>query len=155
MMKSRIAVYAAALSFAATTGCFAANAHVGTWKTNEAKSKPAPGMGKTNTVMYAEKKDKIQVTVDGIDKDGKATHGVWTGPADGKAYKVKGNLAWDMMAYKTVDERTYDITAMKGGKVTWTGRSAVAKDGKTRTLNMNGTDADGKKFKAKIVYDKA
>ncbi|HEY4282467.1 MAG TPA: hypothetical protein VGM62_05330 [Chthoniobacterales bacterium] len=155
MMNNRIAVFAVALSFAAATVCFAANAHTGTWKTNEGKSKPAPGMGKTNTVMYSDKKDKMQVTVDGMDKDGKATHGVWTGMPDGKSYKVKGNLAWDAMAYKMVDDRTFDITAMKGGKVTWTARSTVAKDGKTRTLNMNGTGADGKKFKAKIVYDKA
>jgi len=153
-MKTRIAAVAAAVSFVGMSACFAAYAHVGTWKTNEAKSKQAPGMGKTSTVVYAEKKDKIQVTVDGTDKDGKATHGVWTGPADGKAYKVKGNLSWDMMSYKMVDDHTYDITAMKGGKVTWTGRSTVSKDGKSRTLNMSGTGADGKKFKAKNVYDK-
>jgi hypothetical protein len=112
-------------------------------------------MGKTNTVVYAEKKDKIQVTVDGVDKDGKPTHGVWMGMTDGKTYKVKGNLAWDAMAYKMVDDHTYDITAMKGGKMSWSGRSAVSKDGKTRTLNISGTGADGKKFKEKIVYDKA
>jgi hypothetical protein len=155
MMKTRIAVVAVALSFMGAAACFAANSHVGTWKANEAKSKPAPGMGKTNTVVYAEKKDKMQLTVDGVDKDGKPTHGVWSGMADGKAYKVKGNLAWDAMAYKVVNDRTYDITAMKGGKVTWTGRSTVAADGKSRTLSMSGTDAAGKKFKAKIVYDKA
>jgi hypothetical protein len=182
MMKSRIAVVAVALSFMGAAFCFgaakttepaaspaaaktakataptkmaAANAHVGTWKANEAKSKVAPGMGKTNTVVYAEKKDKIQVTVDGVDKDGKPTHGVWMGMTDGKTYKVKGNLAWDAMAYKMVDDHTYDITAMKGGKISWSGRSAVAKDGKSRTLNISGTGADGKKFKEKIVYDKA
>jgi hypothetical protein len=155
MMKCRIAVVAVALSFAAATVGFAANAHVGTWKVNEAKSKQMTGMGKTNTVVYAEKKDQIQVTVDGTDKDGKATHGVWTGKTDGKAYKVKGNLSWDAMAYKMVDDRTYDITAMKGGKMSWSGRSTVAKDGKSRTLNMTGTGPDGKKVKAKIVYDKA
>jgi hypothetical protein len=155
MMKTRIAAVAVALSFVGATACFAANAHLGTWKTNEAKSKFAPGMGKTNTVNYAEKKDRLEVTVDGTDKDGKPTHGVWTGKTDGKAYKVKGNLAWEMMAYKMVDDQTYDITAMKGGKVSWTARSTVAKDGKSRTLNMSGTDADGKKYKAKIVYDKA
>ena len=146
---------AVALSFVGATACLAANAHVGTWKVNEAKSKMAPGMGKTNTVMYAEKKDKMQVTVDGVDKDGKPTHGVWTGMPDGKAYKVKGNLAWDMMTYKMVDDRTYDMTGMKGGKVLWSGRSVVAKDGKSRTLNMSGTGADGKKFKAKTVYDRS
>ena len=154
MMKTRIAVVAVALSFLATAACFAANAHIGTWKVNEAKSKFASGMGKTNTVQYAEKKDQLQVTVDGVDKDGKPTHGVWTGKPDGKAYKVKGNLAWDAMAYKMVNDRTFDITAMKGGKVAWNGKSTVAADGKSRTLNMNGTDADGKKFKAKVVYDK-
>src|ERR1700693_4771022 len=154
MIKTRMAVFARALSFMATAACFAANAHVGTWKVNEAKSKVAPGMGKTNTVQYAEKKNQMQVTVDGVDKDGKPTHGVWMGKTDGKAYKVKGNLAWDAMAYKMVDDRTYDITAMKGGKMSWNGRTTVAADGKSRTLNMSGTGADGKKFKSKVVYDK-
>jgi len=155
MIETRIAVVAVTLSFASATLSFAANAHVGTWKTNEAKSKQAPGMGKTNTVMYAEKKDQLQVTVDGTDKDGKPTHGVWMGKTDGKAYKVKGNLSWDAMAYKMVDDRTYDITTMKGGKIAWSGRSTVAKDGKSRTLDISGVGADGKKFKAKLVYDKA
>ena len=155
MIETRIAVVAVTLSFASATLSFAANAHVGTWKTNEAKSKQAPGMGKTNTVMYAEKKDQLQVTVDGTDKDGKPVHGVWMGKTDGKVYKVKGNLTWDAMAYKMVDDHTYDITTMKGGKVSWSGRSVVSKDGKSRTLNISGTGADGKKFKAKLVYDRA
>src|ERR1700730_11572351 len=154
MMKNRITAVALALSFFGTAACFAANAHVGTWKVNQAKSKFAPGMGKTKTVVYAEKKDQMQVTVDGVDKDGKPTHGVWMGKTDGKTYKVKGNLAWDAMAYKMVNDHTYDITAMKDGKMSWNGRSTVAADGKSRTLNMSGTGADGKKFTAKIVYDK-
>jgi hypothetical protein len=154
MMKTRIAVVAVALSFMGAAACFAANPHIGTWKVNDAKSKFAPG-GKTNSVQYAEKKDQLQVTVEGVDQDGKPTHGVWMGKADGKAYKVKGNLSWDAMAYKMVDDRSYDISAMKGGKMSWSGRSTVAADGKSRTLNMSGTGADGKKFKAKIVYDKA
>ena len=155
MMKTRIAAVALALSFLGTAACFAVNAHVGTWKVNEAKSKFAPGMGKTNTVQYAEKKDQLQVTVDGVGEDGKKTHGVWMGKVDGKAYKVNGNLAWDMMAYKMVDDWTYDLKAMKDGKMSWSGKSTVAKDGKTRTLNMSGTGPDGKKFKATVVYDKA
>src|SRR3984893_13011430 len=44
---------------------------MGTWKLNEAKSKIPAGMGKNRTVVYAEQKDKIKVTVDGVDKDGK------------------------------------------------------------------------------------
>ena len=154
MIKTRIAAVALALSFMATAACFAANPHMGTWKLNEAKSKLAPGMGKNTTVVYAEQKDKIKVTVEGVDKDGKPTHGVWVGNADGKAYQMKGNLAWDAAAYKVVNDHTYGITTMKGEKVRTTGTSTVSANGKTRTVATEGTDADGKKFKSKAVFDK-
>ena len=145
---------ALAVSLMAAGACFAANPHLGTWKLNEAKSKLAPGMGKSTTVTYTEQKDKIKVTVEGVDKDGKPTHGVWVGHADGKTYNMKGNLAWDAAAYKVVNDHTYGITTMKGGKVFTNGESTVSVDGKTRTVTVNGTDADGKKFKSKAVYDK-
>jgi hypothetical protein len=183
MMKSRIAVLAVALSFMGAAFCFSAakttqpaaspaaaktaktmapkkeaakmNPHMGTWKLNEAKSKLAPGMGKNLTVVYTEMKDKMKVTVDGVDKDGKPTHAVWMGMADGKSYKTKGNLPWDAAAYKVVNDHTYEITTMKGGKLLTSGKSTVSADGKTRTVATEGTGADGKKFKSKGVYDKA
>jgi hypothetical protein len=36
----------------------------------------------------------------------------------------------------------------------WSGRIAVAADGKSRTVTISGTDANGKKFSGKAVYDK-
>jgi hypothetical protein len=184
MMKSRIAVVAVALSFMGAAFCFGApktaeptaspaaaktaktmapkkeaakmaNPHLGTWKLNEAKSKLAAGMGKNLTVAYTEMKDKMKVEVTGVDKDGKATHGVWVGMADGKSYQMKGNLPWDAAAYKVVNDHTYEITTMKGGKVLAHGKSTISADGKTRTIATEGTGADGKKFKSKGVYDKA
>jgi lipopolysaccharide export LptBFGC system permease protein LptF len=154
MMKTRIAVMALALSFMAAGACFAANPHLGTWKLNEAKSKLAPGMGKSTMVTYAEQKDKIKVTVDGVDKDGKPTHGVWVGKFDGKAYPAKGNMSWNSAAYKEINDRTNEITTMKDGKTVWSGKIAVAADGKSRTVTINGTDEQGKKFKSTAVYDK-
>jgi hypothetical protein len=154
MIKTRIAVAAVALTFAAVAGSVAANPQMGTWKLNEAKSKMPAGMGKNTTVVYAERKDKITVTVEGVDKDGKPTHGVWVGKWDGKAYPSKGNLSWNSAAYKVVNDRTNDITTMKDGNIIWTGRITVSADGKSRTVTINGTDADGKKFKGKAVYDK-
>ena len=154
MIKTRIAVVALTLSFVAATACFAVSPHMGTWKLNEGKSKLAPGLGKNITVVYAEMKDKMEVTVDGVDKDGKPTHSVWVGKADGKAYKSKGNLPWDAAVYKVVNDRTYEITTMKDGKVFSTGKSTVSADGKARTVTINGTDASGEKFSSKAVYDK-
>ena len=139
----------------ATAACFGANAQMGTWKLNEAKSKLAPGMGKNTTVVYAEQGDKIKITVEGMDKDGKPAHGVWIGKWDGKAYPAKGNMAWDSAAYKVVNDHTNEITTMKNGKIVWTGTITVAKDGKSRTVTITGTDANGKQFHSKAVYDKA
>jgi hypothetical protein len=59
-----------------------------------------------------------------------------------------------MVTYKMVNDHTNDITAMKGGKVAWSGKITVAPNGKSRTVSTSGTDASGKKFKSKAVYDK-
>ena len=156
MMRTRIAVVIVVLSVIATGACFAASAQMGTWKLNEAKSKLAPGMGKNSTVTYSEQKgDKIKVVVDGTDKDGKARHTVWVGKFDGKAYPMKGSMQADSIAYKMVNDQTNEITAMKGGKTMWSGTITVAKDGKSRTANVSGTDEKGKKFTSKAVYDKS
>jgi hypothetical protein len=128
--------------------------HLGTWKLNEAKSKLAPAAGKNNTVVYAAAGDQVKVTVDGTDEAGKATHNTWKGKFDGKDYAVKGDATSDTRAYSMVNDRALAMTVKKGGKVTTTGRVEVAKDGKTRTVTINGKDAKGKKFKSKAVYDK-
>jgi len=154
MLKTRIAVMAVVLSFAITAASRAANSHIGTWKLNESKSKIPAGMGKNNTVSYAEQKDKIKITVDGVDKNGKPTHSVWVGKFDGKAYPLKGSPSADAVAYKTVNDRTNEIIALKGGQVMWSGKITVAADGRSRTVTTNGTNPDGKKFSGKAVYDK-
>ena len=157
MIKTRIAAATLALSVMAAGACFGASPQMGTWKLNESKSKLIPGMGKNNTVTYSEMGDKVKVTVEGMDKDGKATRGVWVGKWDGKPYpnKTKGAVGWDTTAYKVVNDHTNNITTWKDGKVAWSGTITVAADGKSRTVTMNGTDANGKKFKGKAVYDKS
>jgi hypothetical protein len=145
-----------ALCFAAAAVCFADSPQMGVWKLNEAKSKLVPGTGKNTTVTYsAAKGDQVKVTVEGVDKDGKPTHSTWVGKFDGKVYPVKGNLTYNAVMYKMVDDHTNDITAMKDGKVSWTGTIKVAKDGKSRVVTINATDAAGKKIKGKAFYDKA
>ena len=132
----------------------AASKQMGTWKLNEAKSKLAAGMTKNHTVIYTAEGDSIKVTVDGTDAAGKSAHNEWTGKFDGKDYPVTGDPTSDMRSYKTVDAHTMDITIKKDGKVTTTGRIVVSADGKSRTITVHGTDAEGKKFKSVGVYDK-
>ena len=142
-----------ALCFLTVAAGFAADPEMGTWKLNEAKSKLGPGP-KNHTVVYEAAGDSVKVTVDGTDKDGKATHNEWTGKFDGKDYPVTGDSTSDMRAYTKVDAHTLKLTTKNNGKVTGTGKVVVAADGKSRTVTVSGTDAEGKKFKSVAVYDK-
>ncbi len=134
--------------------CLAANPMLGTWKLNEAKSKPGPNGGKNLTVVYEMAGDSVKVIVDGVDKDGKPTHNEWTGKFDGKDYPVTGDPASDTRAYRKVDSHTLAMTIKKGGKATSTGRIVLAKDGKSRTVSTTSTDSKGKKVHVVSVYDK-
>jgi hypothetical protein len=152
-MKTRTIVLTLALGFFAAAVCFASS-QMGTWKLNEAKSKFAPGAPKNHTVVYAAAGDKVKVTVDGTDREGKPAHNEWTGKFDGKDYPLTGDPTADARSYKKVDDRTMELTVKKDGKVTVSGRIVVAADGKTRTVTTSGTDAKGKKVKNMAVYDK-
>jgi hypothetical protein len=133
----------------------AENPNMGTWKLNEAKSKIPAGVGKNTTVVYsAAANDMIKVTTDGVDASGKTSHSEWTGKFDGKPYPVTGTDSSDSRSYTAKGERTLDLVVMKGGKTVATGKIEVAEDGKTRTVDIDETSADGKKLKAKFMYDK-
>jgi len=154
-MKAKAIVLALALGFVGVAVCLAANdAFMGTWKLNEAKSKISPGTPKNTTVVYEAAGDNVKVTTDGTGSDGKPTHSEWTGKFDGKDYPVTGDPNTDTRSYKKVDDRTLAFTNKKGDKVTISGRGVVSADGKTRTVTLHGTDAQGKKFTSTSVYDK-
>jgi hypothetical protein len=128
---------------------------MGTWKLNEAKSKISPGATKNTTVVYEAAGDKVKVTVDGVDGEGNPSHNEWTGKFDNKFYAVTGDPTSDMRAYRKINNHTMALTAKKGGKVTLTGRITVTANGRTRTVTTNGTDAKGKRFSNRAVYDKS
>ena len=96
----------------------------------------------------------FKVTTDGVDGSGKPTHSEWTGKFDGKPYPVTGMTTVDARAVTAKGDRTLEIVNMKAGKSVGTAKVELAKDGKSRTLETEGTSSDGKKYKAKFVYDK-
>jgi hypothetical protein len=153
-MNARAILLTIVLGLFGASACFAADANLGTWKLNEAKSTPAPGAPKNNTVVYAAAGDMVKITVDGVSGDGKPLHHEWTGKFDGKDYPVSGDPTQDARSYKMVDDRTLDMTVKKGGKTAFTGHIVVAADGKSRTVTINGTDKAGKPATSTAVYDK-
>jgi hypothetical protein len=135
--------------------CFAANeAMMGTWKLNESKSKLSSAAPKNSTVTYEAAGDSVKVTIDGTAPDGTPTHSEWTGKFDGKDYPSTGNPNEDMRSAKQVNDRTWDVTSKKDGKVVLTAHVVLAPDGKTRTVTTHTTDAKGKKVTSVAVYDK-
>ena len=153
-MKFRSIFFTVVLLLAVVAVCLAADVNIGTWKLNEAKSKISPGAPKNTMVVIALAGDSVKVTVDGIAADGKPAHNEWTGKFDGKDYPLAGDPAADARAYKPVNDHTLALTEKKGGKITNTGRVVVSADGKTRTVTVNGIDANGKKTNVTFVYDK-
>ena len=153
-MKIRTILVTLLLCFVGATVCLAADAFIGTWKLNEAKSKIAAGSLKNTTVVYEAAGDSVKVTTDGTDGDGKPSHSEWTGKFDGKDYPVTGDPSTDTRSYKTVNDHTLAFTNKKGDKITISGRGVVSADGKTRTVTITGTDSKGKKYTSTAVYDK-
>ncbi len=153
-MKTRSILLALAFCLASYMTCLAADANVGTWKLNEAKSKIPPGATKNTMVVYTADGDKYKCVVTGVDGSGKPTRNEWTGKFDGKPYPVTGDANSDMRSMQKIDNDHYKITTQKGGKTAMTGTVAFSNGGKTRTLTLDGTDASGKKTSATFVYEK-
>ena len=153
-MKRRTILISLATLFAGVAAGLAADANIGTWKLNEAKSKLAPGGVKNNTVVYEAAGDQVKITVDGTDAEGKAVHHEWTGKYDGKDYPVVGDSTSDTRSYTKIDDHTLTFTAKKGSKTIVTGRVVVSADGKSRTVTTTSTDSMGKKVRNTAAYDK-
>ena len=153
-MNARAIALTLLLCLFGSSACLAADANMGTWKLNEAKSSLVPGAAKNRMVVYAPAGDAIKVTVDGTTADGKPLHNEWTGKFDGKDYPVTGDPTQDARAYRKIDDRTVEIDVKKGGKMLVTGRIVISADGKSRTITTSGTDASGKKFTSSGFYDK-
>jgi hypothetical protein len=154
-MNLRKIVVTLALCFFAVALYAAENPNLGTWKLNEAKSKIPAGVGKNTTVVYTTAgSDMFTVTTDGVDGSGKPAHSEWTGKFDGRPYPVTGLSAVDARAVTAKGDRTLEIVNMKGGKSVGMAKVEIARDDKSRTLESEGTLPDGKKYKAKYVYDK-
>ena len=133
----------------------AADLAVGTWKLNISKSKFSPGPPpQSATVTYEETANGIKRTGEAVNSEGNKISFEYTAQHDGKDYPVSGSPNADTISLKRVNDRTVESTLKKDGKVVTTVRRVVSPDGKTMTLNISGTNAQGQKVKNVQVYDK-
>jgi hypothetical protein len=133
----------------------AADATIGTWTLNVAKSQYSPGPApKSATITYEETADGIKRTGQSVDADGNTASFEYTAKYDGKDYPVSGSDAYDTIALKRINDRTVEATLKKSGKVVSTARRIVSADGKVMTLTITGTNAKGENMKNIAVYEK-
>ena len=114
------------------------NPFLGTWKLNVAKSRGTPGtMNKEEIVTFAQDGNGIKRTVTGVDADGQKINLSATIPWDGMEHQVEGPNGPAMVAVKSVNDHTLNVTVKVNGKLVSTGRVVVSKDGKTMTSSFN------------------
>jgi hypothetical protein len=136
-------------------GAFAADNSLGTWKLNMEKSKFSPSTPVKSLSTTREASDGgIKVTTTGEQPGGTAINSSYVAKYDGSESPVTG-APYDTISIKQVNANTFTYSAKKkDGKYSVTGRSVVAKDGKTMTNTIKGTNADGKAYRATMVWDK-
>jgi len=64
------------------------------------------------------------------------------------------NPGQDAVSFKKFDAHTYHVENKLKGKVLTTNHIVVAPDGKSRTVTITGTNAQGQKVHHVVVYDK-
>ena len=134
----------------------AKNPELGTWKLNLEKSKYNPGPPpKEPTVITMEAAGKgVKYTSKGRNAEGKATAAEYTANYDGKDAPLKGSETGDATSLRRVDANTIERLNKKDGKVVQTILRKYAKDGKTFTARVTGTNAKGEKIDNLLFYDR-
>ena len=160
-MQKRIAVVfvalAAVLAVSSTARTQSPDPSIGTWKVNLAKSTYSPGPKPTvaGTVKVEPSAGGLKTTIDGTNAQGQPIHTEAVGTFDGKDNPVKGAQAPNStVAYKRIDDRTFDAMGKVDGKPTVTTRVVISADGKTMTATQTGKNAQGQSVNNVIVADK-
>jgi hypothetical protein len=131
------------------------NRRIGTWHLNVAKSKYSPGPAPKSQVLTIEAAGAGEkVTSESVTATGAKNTTVYTANYDGKPYPIKGSETADAVTLKRVDANTSERTDSKAGKAVQTFVRVVSKDGKTMTVTIKGTNAQGQAVNNVVVFEK-
>jgi hypothetical protein len=95
-----------------------------------------------------------KVTSESVFATGAKTVSVYTANYDGKPYPITGSETADTVMLKRVDANTSERTDSKGGKAVQTLVRVVSKDGKTMTVTVKGSNAQGQAVNNVVVFEK-
>ncbi|MGH9575908.1 MAG: hypothetical protein ACRD3R_00620 [Terriglobales bacterium] len=158
VLRKLMGVFAVA-AFAASMSSVSAQSlnpgMVGSWKLNVEKSKYSPGPApKSNMVTFEPAGAGVKVTTKGVNADGSPSATEYTANYDGKEVPMKGSATIDTVSLKRIDALTTVRTDKKGGKEVQTIRREIAKDGKTFTATIKGTNAKGEPVHNVLLLEK-
>jgi hypothetical protein len=122
---------------------------------NPGKSKYDPGPAPQSLTVKVEPAGQGEKTAtEAVNADGSRTATTYTANFDGKDSPLTGSQVANTVALKRVDARTTVRTDKKDGKVVQTLTRVVSPDGKTMTVTVKGTNAQGQPVNNVIVFDK-
>jgi hypothetical protein len=146
----------AALSAQAPAGID--KAYMGAWKLNVAKSTYENATAPREQVRTHEDRGGgfVLVVQDTVNAQGAKTHSEYVYKPDGKDYPMAapGQTGIARIALKAVDPLTVTYQQKLDGKVTTDGKRTVSKDGRTMTLDVVGTNAQGQRYHTISVFEK-
>jgi hypothetical protein len=127
----------------------------GQWTLDVSKSSYSPGPApKSQHAVLTAIPNGIRTAADRVEADGRKVHFEWNGTFDGKDQPVVGDPARDAVSVKKIDDYTLEVTNKKGGKVTTVLHASYARDGKSRTETITGTDSQGRAVKNVTYWTK-
>jgi hypothetical protein len=133
----------------------ASHPSIGTWQLNVEQSTYSPGPAPQRQTMHIEAAgDGEKATTEGVNAAGTATMTQYTAQYDGQDYPMTGSQNVDTVALKRLDTRTLERTDKKGNQVVGTLARVVSEDGKTMTVTLTGTNAQGQAVHNVTVWDK-
>jgi len=143
------------LTLFGASSTWAADASVGTWKLNVAKSTFRPGPPPAaETRIYQSQPEGVKTTVTTTWADRKTTTVEYPANYDGKDYPVSGSRDIDAVALTRMDDFTSAATLKHAGKEIGVARRVVSPDRKTMTITYKGINSIGDKVDNVAVYDR-
>lgn len=149
-------VASVALTLIASGVAQAADAWLGTWKLNVAKSSYSPGPAPRSGTSRFEMSSGggVKVISDGVDAGGRATHNEIVTMFDGKPVELKGTDPPVTLAFSRIDDHRYELVTRVNGRITATSVGSIAADGRTRTVVTRSLAVNGQWATSTAVYDR-